>query len=203
MSKGKFIVLEGIEGAGKSRQCRILTDTLVSRGVDAICTREPGGAPLGEALRTLILDPAYKPDALSELYMYLASRRDHLNHIVLPALEAGKTVVCDRFTYSSVAYQGYGRGLDPDFVRRVNEVTIAPLEVDLALFIDVTPEEGFKRKGGADKDDRLERENMEFFDRVYYGFKQMVRSGELTAIDGSGEKEQTAQKILKAVESIL
>ena len=106
MSKGKFIVLEGIEGAGKSRQCRILTDTLVSRGVDAICTREPGGAPLGEALRTLILDPAYKPDALSELYMYLASRRDHLNHIVLPALEAGKTVVCDRFTYSSVAYQG-------------------------------------------------------------------------------------------------
>lgn len=203
MSKGKFIVLEGIEGAGKSKQSRILTDTLVNRGVDAVCTREPGGAPLGEALRSLILSPDYDPDAISELYMYLAARRDHLLHVILPAVEQGKTVICDRFTYSTVAYQGYGRGLDIDFVRRANAMTIAPLEIDLGILIDITPEEGFARKGGADKSDRLERENAEFFERVYKGFKTMADAGELVAIDGSGTKEQTAEKILSEVLRIL
>ena len=203
MSKGKFIVLEGIEGAGKSKQSRLLTDALISRGVDAVCTREPGGAPLGEALRSLILSPDYDPDAISELYMYLAARRDHLRHIILPALDAGKVVVCDRFTYSTVAYQGYGRGLDLDFVRRANAMTIAPLEVDLGLLIDITPREGFIRKGGADTTDRLERENAEFFERVYKGFKAMADAGELVAVDGSGTKEQTAEKILTEVMRIL
>ena len=203
MSKGKFIVLEGIEGAGKSKQSRILTDTLVNRGVDAVCTREPGGAPLGEALRSLILSPDYDPDAISELYMYLAARRDHLLNVILPAVEQGKTVICDRFTYSTVAYQGYGRGLDIDFVRRANAMTIAPLEIDLGILIDITPEEGFARKGGADKSDRLERENAECFERVYKGFKTMADAGELVAIDGSGTKEQTAEKILSEVLRIL
>ena len=203
MSIGKFIVLEGIEGAGKSKQSRILTDTLVNRGVDAVCTREPGGAPLGEALRSLILSPDYDPDAISELYMYLAARRDHLLNVILPAVEQGRTVICDRFTYSTVAYQGYGRGLDIDFVRRANAMTIAPLEIDLGILIDITPEEGFARKGGADMSDRLERENAEFFERVYKGFKTMADAGELVAIDGSGTKEQTAEKILSEVLRIL
>lgn len=201
--KGKFIVMEGVEGAGKSRQCAILTDTLVKNGYNAVLTREPGGAPLAESLRKLILDPDYSPDALSELYMYSAARRDHLNKIVFPALENGNIVVCDRFIYSTLAYQGYGRGLDLDFIREVNRKTIYPLEVDLALFIDVSPEVGFKRKGGADKKDRLERENVAFFDRVYDGFKRMCELGELTAIDASGEKQETAAKIYEAVRSVL
>ena len=95
MSNGKFIVIEGVEGAGKSRQCAILTDALNASGCAAVLTREPGGAPLAEAVRKLLLDPAYTPDAVTELYLYSAARRDHLNKIVFPALEAGKTVVCE------------------------------------------------------------------------------------------------------------
>ena len=201
--KGKFIVLEGVEGAGKSRQCALLVDALNNNGHAAVLTREPGGAPLAESLRKLILDPDYSPDALSELYMYSAARRDHLNKIVMPALEKGNIVVCDRFTYSTLAYQGYGRGLDLDFIREVNRKTIYPLNVDLALFIDVSPEVGFKRKGGADKKDRLERENLAFFNRVYNGFKDMCAAGELVRIDASGEKFETAKKIYEAVMPIL
>lgn len=201
--KGKFIVLEGVEGAGKSRQCALLVEALKARGVDALLTREPGGAPLAEKLRSLILDPDYAPDAHAELYMYSAARRDHLNAVVFPALEKGSVVVCDRFIYSTLAYQGYGRGLDLDFIRAVNAQTISPLKVDLALFINVSPEVGFKRKGGADKADRLEREDMAFFHRVYDGFKAMCAAGELTPINADGEKQQTAQNILQAVLPIL
>ena len=203
MKGGKFIVLEGVEGAGKSRQCQLLSAALVERGYDVVTTREPGGAPLGEKLRELLLDPAYSPDAITELYLYSASRRDHLNAIILPALEAGKVVVCDRFIYSTLAYQGYARGLDLDFVREVNARTVAPLKADLALFLDITPEDGFKRKGGADESDRLEHESAEFFNRVYRGFKDMCAKGELTAIDASGTKQETAQKILEAVLAVL
>lgn len=203
MSKGKFIVVEGCEGAGKSRQCALLAQSLKNKGLDVVSTREPGGAPLAEALRALILDPNYRPDAVTELLLYSAARRDHLNNVVFPALDAGKIVVCDRFIFSTVAYQGYGRGLDLDFVNRVNKSTIHPLEIDLALFIDVSPEDGFARKGGADSGDRLEREDMEFFHRVYVGFKTMCAEGILEQIDGSGAKEQTAAKILAAVERAL
>ncbi|MCH5162800.1 MAG: dTMP kinase [Clostridiales bacterium] len=203
MGKGKFIVLEGCEGAGKSRQSKLLTEALVERGYDVVATREPGGTALAEALRALILDPNHSPDATAELYMYSAARRDHLNKVVFPALDDGKIVVCDRFTYSTLAYQGYGRGLDIDFVRRVNESTISPLTVDLALFLDVNPVDGFKRKGGADKADRLEREDLAFFERVYGGFKDMCGRGELTAIDASGTKQETAEKILREVLRIL
>ena len=201
--QGKFIVVEGVEGAGKSRQCAMLAEKLNGMGVPTVCTREPGGAALAEQLRALILDPAYSPDAVTELYLYSAARRDHLNKIVFPALVSGKTVVCDRFIYSTLAYQGNGRGLDLDFIRTVNARTIYPLKVDLALFLDVPPAAGFERKGGADSKDRLERESMEFFERVYAGFADMCESGELVRIDASGEKQQTAANILRAVQRIL
>lgn len=203
MTSGKFIVIEGVEGAGKSRQCALLTDALNAMGVPALHTREPGGASLAEAIRGLLLDPAYSPDAIAELYLYSAARRDHLNKVVFPALDQGKVVVCDRFIYSTLAYQGYARGLDLQFVRRVNEITISPLKVDLGLFLDISPEAGFLRKGGADRSDRLERESLEFFNRVYDGFKQMCADGELMAIDVSGTKEQSAARILAAVRDIL
>ncbi len=203
MNRGKFIVLEGVEGVGKSKQAAILSESLTRRGIPTLVTREPGGAPLGEKLRALILDPAYTEDAVTELFMYSAARRVHLNEIVLPALDSGKTVICDRFIYSTVAYQGYGRGLDIDFIRKVNHKTVAPTNVDLALFLDLPPREGFLRKGGADGGDRLEREKIEFFDRVYAGFTVMADDGELKRVDASGTKEQTAALIMKEVEKIL
>ncbi len=203
MNKCRFIVLEGVEGAGKSRQCAMLADALNGMNIPTVLTREPGGAELAEKLRSLLLDPAYSPDAVTELYLYSAARRDHLNRIVFPALDSGKTVICDRFIYSTLAYQGYGRGLDLDFIREVNARTIEPLKIDLALFLDLPPELGFKRKGGADKTDRLERESLEFFERVYGGFNDMCNNGELVRIDASGEKQQTAQYISDAVKAVL
>ena len=203
MTKGKFIVIEGVEGAGKSHQCKILLEGLTAMGVDAILTREPGGAALAEGIRKLLLDPEYSPDAVTELYLYSAARRDHLNKVIFPALDSGKVVVCDRFTFSTFAYQGYGRGLDIDFVNRVNAKTIAPLKIDLGLFLDITPEDGFTRKGGADKTDRLERESLDFFNRVYKGFKELCGRGELVPIDASGDKTSTAENILREVRKIL
>lgn len=195
--------MEGVEGAGKSRQCALLTDALNNMGVPAMHTREPGGAALAEAIRGLLLDPVYSPDAIAELYLYSAARRDHLNKVVFPALDSGKVVVCDRFMFSTLAYQGYGRGLDLQFIRKVNQITVQPLKIDLGIFLDIPPEAGFARKGGADSSDRLERENMDFFNRVYGGFKQMCADGELVAVDVSGTKEQTAERILSLVRGIL
>lgn len=203
MKQGRFIVLEGVEGAGKSTQCKRLADALSATGRSVVLTREPGGVPLAEKLRGLILDTAYTPDALTELYMYMAARREHLNKIVVPALAADKIVICDRFTYSTVAYQGYGRGVDIQFIRALNAETVKAVDVDLALFLDVPPAVGFARKGGADGGDRMESGGALFFERVYAGFKEMCAAGELTAIDASVDEQHTADKILKAVESIL
>ena len=203
MGKGKFIVIEGCEGAGKTTQVARLHSALTSRGVDAVVTREPGGTPLGEQIRSLLLDPKYSPDAVTELYLYSASRRVNLIEKIFPLLNAGKTVICDRFIYSTVAYQGYARGLDPDFVKEVNRKTIEPLKVDLALFIDISPEAGFKRKGGADKSDRLERESLEFFGKVYRGFSDMCDLGEMVRVNGLGTVDEVAALILSEAEKIL
>lgn len=201
--KGKLIVLEGVEGAGKSYQCGRLADALRARGMSVVLTREPGGVPLAEKLRSLILTREYAPDALTELFMYEAARREHLNKVIAPALRAGQIVICDRFFYSTVAYQGYGRGLDVDFIRRVNAVTVSPIAVDLALFLDIPPEAGFKRKGGADSSDRLESESMEFFYRIYNGFIAMCDAGELVRIDASGSAQTVFDCIMRETEGIL
>ncbi len=203
MQKGRFIVLEGGEGAGKSSQCARLTETLNARGYDAVATREPGGVVLAEKLRELILSPSYSPDGLTELYMYCAARREHLIERVFPMLEKGKIVVCDRFVYSTVAYQGYGRGLDTEFVRAINAMTISPLKVDLAIFLDVPPEVGFSRKGGADGNDRMEQSGSAFFKKVYDGFKSMCERGEMTRVDGTGTFDEVAAKILELTEKVL
>lgn len=203
MRQGKFIVLEGVEGAGKTSQSKRLAAALSAKGMDVVLTREPGGVPLAERLRELILDPEYTPDALTELYMYMAARREHLNKVIVPALAAGKTVICDRFTYSTLAYQGYGRGVDKEFIRTLNAETVKSVNVDIALFLDVPPAVGFARKGGADCGDRMESGGMQFFERIYDGFKKMCAAGELTAIDATVGEEQTAERILKAVESVL
>lgn len=195
--------MEGVEGAGKSSQSKRLAAALCDRGIPTVLTREPGGVPLAEKLRELILTPAYSPDALTELYMYVAARREHLNKVIIPALSSGKTVICDRFSYSTLAYQGYGRGINLDFIRVLNAETVGSVKVDIALFLDLPPAQGFARKGGVDGDDRMENGGMEFFTRIYDGFKAMCAAGELIAIDASGNEDETFDKIYKAVESIL
>lgn len=201
-SNGKLIVVEGCEGAGKSLQCNRLKDALAALGINAIVTREPGGVPLSEQLRKIILSPKYNPDAVTELFLFAAARREHVNAVILPAISRGVTVICDRFTYSTLAYQGYGGGVDLDLIRAVNAAATCPVKTDIALFIDVTPECGFNRKGGADGGDRMENSGAEFFARVYRGFKELCKTDGLTAVDGNGSADDVSARILNAVKGV-
>ena len=163
----RLVTLEGGEGAGKSTVLRALRDALVASGADVVCTREPGGTPLAERIRALLLDPEHEP-ALpqAELLLMFASRAQHVRETILPALKRGAWVLCDRFTDSSYAYQGGGRGLDPAWIATL-EREVVGIRPGLTLLLDVGVDEGRERARGRDlAPDRIERERDEFFERV-------------------------------------
>lgn len=196
--KGTFITFEGCEGAGKSTQIRLLSQYLAERGKECVVTREPGGSAISEAIRTVILDG--KNTAMTdecEALLYAAARAQHLSDTVLPALEAGKTVLCDRYIFSSFAYQGYGRGLDMDFLRAVNSFALQGHMPDITLFLDIPPRSAFERKHGADQNDRIEQAGEAFHARVYQGYLRLAEEypGQIVRVDCSGTKFETNEKI--------
>ena len=162
-----LVTLEGGEGAGKSTVLRALRDALVASGADVVCTREPGGTPLAERIRALLLDPEHEPASpQAELLLMFASRAQHVRETILPALKRGAWVLCDRFTDSSYAYQGGGRGLDPAWIATL-EREVVGIRPGLTLLLDVGVDEGRERARGRDlAPDRIERERDEFFERV-------------------------------------
>ena len=163
----RLVTLEGGEGAGKSTVLRALRDALVASGADVVCTREPGGTPLAERIRALLLDPEHEPASpQAELLLMFASRAQHVRETILPALKRGAWVLCDRFTDSSYAYQGGGRGLDPAWIATL-EREVVGIRPGLTLLLDVGVDEGRERARGRDlAPDRIERERDEFFERV-------------------------------------
>ena len=196
--KGTFITFEGCEGAGKSTQIRLLSQYLAERGKECVVTREPGGSAISEAIRTVILDG--KNTAMTdecEALLYAAARAQHLSDTVLPALEAGKTVLCDRYIFSSFAYQGYGRGLDMGFLRAVNSFALQGHMPDITLFLDIPPRSAFERKHGADRNDRIEQAGEAFHARVYQGYLRLAEEypGQIVRVDCSGTKFETNEKI--------
>ncbi len=196
--KGTFITFEGCEGAGKSTQIRLLSQYLAERGKECVVTREPGGSAISEAIRAVILDG--KNTAMTdecEALLYAAARAQHLSDTVLPALEAGKTVLCDRYLFSSFAYQGYGRGLDMDFLRAVNSFALQGHMPDITLFLDIPPRSAFERKHGADQNDRIEQAGEAFHARVYQGYLRLAEEypGQIVRVDCSGTKFETNEKI--------
>ena len=196
--KGKFITFEGCEGAGKSTQLRFLSAYLAERGVPHIVTREPGGSSISEAIRKVILDGRFTAMTDEcEALLYAAARAQHLADTVLPALEAGKTVLCDRYIFSSFAYQGYGRGLDMDFLRAVNSFALQGHMPDITLFLDIPPRSAFERKHGADQNDRIEQAGEAFHARVYQGYLRLAEEypGQIVRVDCSGTKFETNEKI--------
>lgn len=200
--KGTFITFEGCEGVGKSRQIHLLEDYLKNNGVKYYLTREPGGTEVSEQIRSVILDG--KNVAMTdecEALLYAASRVQLLKEVIGPRLEAGELVLCDRFIDSSLAYQAYARGLGVEFVEKINDYAIKNFMPDHTLFLDLPPEQAFKRKGGADKGDRLELSGMEFHEKVYRGYKELSKrySQRFIVIDASGEKHETHQKIINAL----
>ena len=174
---GKFIVLEGIEGSGKSTQARLLAEWLAGAGVDALHTREPGGTKLGEEVRTLLLHSIDMPP-LTELLLMLAARATLVAEVIRPALEAGRMVIADRFDISTVAYQGYGRGLPLEDVRLANRIATGGLVPDLVLLLDAPQSVGIARRAATrPADDRIESAGRKFHDRVSEAYRLLAREG--------------------------
>ena len=183
MSKGFLVSLEGPEGAGKTSVLEALIPVLEDRGVEVLTTREPGGVLIGEKIREVILDPSHtEMDPKTELLLYIASRRQHLVEKVLPALAAGKLVIMDRFIDSSVAYQGFGRGLDIDAIDWLNQFATDGLKPDLTIYFDIEVEEGLARIS-ANSDREVNRLDMEGLD-----LHRKVRPGYLTLIEREGNR---------------
>jgi dTMP kinase len=172
---GLFVTFEGGEGSGKSTQLARLAVRLRARGLEPLLTREPGGTPLAEGIRDLLLDPARRPGAMSEALLMEAARADLVANVVRPALAAGRVVLCDRYDDSTLAYQGAGRGLDAALLATLNRAATGGLTPDLTLLYDVPPEVGLARREGAgDGTNRLDREPAEFHGRVRRGYLELA-----------------------------
>jgi dTMP kinase len=167
---GLFITLEGIDGAGKSTHLEWLRERFARQGRDVIATREPGGTPLGEAIRRLLLDSDYAIHAETEALLAFAARREHLDRVILPGLAAGQVVLCDRFTDATFAYQGWGRGVSLARLKILEEWVQGHLQPDLTLYFDVSIDIGQGRMRRGKPPDRFERERADFFERVRSGY---------------------------------
>ncbi len=190
MSKGFLVSLEGPEGAGKTSVLEALIPILEDRGIEVLSTREPGGVLIGEKIREVILDPSHtEMDPKTELLLYIASRRQHLVEKVLPALAVGKLVIMDRFIDSSVAYQGFGRGLDIEAIDWLNEFATDGLKPDLTLYFDIDVEEGLARiAANSDREiNRLDMEGLDLHRKVRQGYLSLMEkeADRIVKIDAS------------------
>ncbi len=174
--KGSFITFEGCEGVGKTTQVERLKRYLESSGQSALFLREPGGTVISEKIREMLLSKENdRMNGKCEALLYSAARAQLLGEVVAPALEKGIVVVCDRFTDSTFAYQGAARGLGVDFIDELNKLTCGDIVPDVTVFLDLHPREAFARKGGADKNDRLESQSIGFHEKVYEGYKELAQ----------------------------
>ena len=199
---GRFLVLEGIEGTGKSTQGRRLAAGLRARGIEVVEAREPGGTEVGERIRNLVLHaPDLDIPGETELFLILAARSAFVRQVVNPALKRGAWVLSDRFDLSTFAYQGFGRGIELDTIATLNGVATGGRTPDLTLVLDVAPEEGRARQSAqGDAPDRIEAEGFSFLARVREGYVEMVgRRPEAVLIPGSGSVDEVEAHIWKAV----
>jgi dTMP kinase len=199
--KGIFITFEGVEGAGKTTQIEILKKKLESENIDFLFTREPGGTPIGEKVRGILLDPENSEmNFMTELLLYCASRAQHLNQKIVTAKKEGKVVICDRFSDSTLAYQGYARGIDKSLIEKLQDIVEEENRPDLTFILDIDPEVSLaraKKKSEDKKGDRIEQESMEFHKRVREGFLEIAEKNRdrVILIDGRDSINEIAQKI--------
>jgi dTMP kinase len=203
--RGRFITVEGIEGAGKSSHIEAMGAHLEARGLTVRVTREPGGAPVSEALRALLLDPGnLGMDADTELLLVFAARAEHLAKVIRPSLRAGEWVLCDRFTDATYAYQGGGRGIEPARIAALEGWVQGSLRPDLVILLDIEPEAGLARAASRSDKDRFEQEDVAFFCRVRKSYLERARAApkRYRIIDSSGEQASVREQILAALESL-
>ena len=202
--RGRFIVFEGPEGAGKSTQIRLLKERLESVGHDPLLTREPGGTRAGERIRNVLLDPEHEIAPLAEFLLYSAARSQHVHEVIRPALAQGRDVLCDRFTGASVAYQGYGRGLDLQLIRDLNHKVTGGLVPDRTLLLDLDVQRGLERAAARAAKDRLEAAGMEFHQRTRAGFLEQARTDpSWVLISADSDEKSVATAVWRAVEDLL
>jgi dTMP kinase len=204
--RGFFISLEGVEGTGKSTQAGMLSEALMASGMRTVLTAEPGGTALADKIRGLLLDVSHDGmEPMTELLLYSAARRQHLSELIIPALEAGDCVITDRFSDSTMAYQGYGRGIDRGLIERLDSMVTGTLRPELTLLLDLDVREGLSRNREASKVDRLELEDLEFHERVRRGFLEIARSEprRLAVIDASEGVDKVHRAIMEAVRTRL
>lgn len=200
--KGLFISLEGIEGTGKTTQARLLYERLIHNGLEAILTNEPGGTPIGESIREILLKIDHKEMSyITELLLYNAARAQHLYEKIVPALKVGKVVITDRFSDSTIAYQGYGRGIDLNLLKTLDDIATGGIKPDITLLFDLDVETGLKRNRGINKIDRLELEDIEFHRRVRDGYLRIaeLEPGRIKIIDASEPISVVSEKIWETV----
>lgn len=194
----KFIVFEGPDGSGKSTQLKLLYTYLRDELKKAVvATREPGGTEISQKIRAILLDPAnIAMKDITEVLLYASSRAQHVGQLIKPSLEAGKIVLCDRFIDSSIAYQGYGRGIDLNLVKEINRFAMQGIEPDLGIYIMVKPEIALQRIAKKRNLDRLEKETIEFHQRLYDGYEDLIAEKDFKhRFDGSESIDEIHDKV--------
>ncbi len=196
---GRFITFEGIDGAGKSSHIEPLAEVLRGRGQSVVCTREPGGTVLAERLRELVLHEPMGGE--TETLLVFAARRDHIERVVAPALARGDTVLCDRFTDATFAYQGFGRGQRLDVLAALESWVQGELRPDLTLWFDIDPRVAARRRAEARDADRFEAEDLAFFERVRSGYLARMAAAPVrfVRIDAAGDREEVRRRVGAAV----
>ena len=206
--KGYFITIEGTDGAGKTTQISLLEEYLKQRKIDFLLTREPGGTPISEKIREILLDISNQELCdNAEVLLYAASRAQHLQQKILPAVKEGKLVLCDRFVDSSIAYQAFGRGIDKEQVKAINQFATSGIEPDLTIYLDLPPQKGIlrKQKEQLHEMDRMEQEKMDFHEKVYEGFQSLAQNypQRIQKIDASKTIEEVQKQIQIQIEKLL
>lgn len=206
MKKGLFITFEGGDGSGKTTQINLLRDYIAGKGREVITVREPGGVPVSEKIREIILDRNNTEiHNITEMLLYAASRAQLVSQVILPALNDGKCVICDRFVDSSYVYQGFARELGIEVVKTVNDIATQKLVPDITFFIDLDPVIALKRRLDLSKPDRLEMEDIAFHRKVYQGYMKIagMYPGRIKRINGSGSVEDTFSQVRKYIDELL
>ncbi|MDR0646311.1 MAG: dTMP kinase [Elusimicrobiota bacterium] len=195
--KGKFIVFEGPDRSGKSTQANLLSKYLTNKGFCVLLTREPGGDGVAEDIRKIVLRPEHKVSPMAELFLYEAARAQHTQHIIIPALEDGKIVICERYTMSSCAYQGYGRGIDMEVINTLNNAATLNLKPDLTL-VFLMSDKYFTQRGEYLFSDRLEREDEVFRLKMRKGYRELAaKTKNAVIIDADRAVAQIHKTVLR------
>lgn len=200
--KGKFITFEGIEGCGKTTQIKLLDEYLRKNGFKTVLTREPGGTKIGDQIRNVLLDPANeKMHKVTELLLYGASRSQHLEELIKPALTDGKIVLCDRYSDSTTAYQGAARKLDKEFILQLDSLTTGGLKPDLTIILDISAKEGLSRACGRSSPDRFEQEEISFHERVRDGYMAIAKAEpeRVKVVDGTKAIKEIHKEVVNTV----